>query len=113
MTPFDTKGLLPMNPSKIERLEKAGLQVGDYGDVLGLTAEDRAFIEMRLAAAREVDRLLSKRGLTQKELAARMGTRQPSVNRMLRNPATATFDFLFRALLALGATPRKIGAALL
>ena len=102
-----------MNANKIERLKQAGWQMGDYGDALGLSAEDRAFVEMRLAAAREVDRLLARQGISQKELAARMGTRQPSVCRMLRNPAAATFDLLFRALLALGATLRKIAAALM
>lgn len=100
-----------MTPEMKKRLEKAGWTVGDYGDVFGLTAEDRAFVEMRLAAAREVNRLLAKKKVTQKELAARMGTRQPSISKMLRDPPTATFDLLIRALLALGATPRKIGAA--
>ena len=104
--------IVKISPEKKKRLEEAGWTVGDYGDVFGLTAEDRAFVEMRLAAAREVDRLLSKQKVTQKELAARMGTRQPSISKMLREPAEATFDFLFRALLALGATPQSIGLAI-
>ena len=41
-----------------------------------------------------------------------MGTKQPTVSRMLMPPSTTTFDALFRALLALGATPRKIAAVL-
>lgn len=39
-----------MNPDKQKRLEQAGWTVGDYGDVFGLTEEDRAAVENRLAA---------------------------------------------------------------
>ena len=56
--------IVKMSPEKKKRLEEAGWTVGDYGDVFGLTAEDRAFVEMRLAAAREVDRLLAKQKVT-------------------------------------------------
>lgn len=99
-----------MNKDKIAKLEKAGWSVGDFGDAFGLSDADRAFVEMRLAAAREVDRLRTEQGVSQRELARRMGTGQPNVSRVLRDPSTSTFDFLLRALLALGATPRKIAA---
>lgn len=39
-----------MNPDKKKRLEQAGWTVGDYGDVFGLTPEDRTAVENRLAA---------------------------------------------------------------
>ena len=101
-----------MDKARINRLEKAGWKMGDFGDAFGLSDEDRAFVQMRLAAAREVDRLREEQGVSQRELARRMGTKQPTVSRMLKEPFSSTFDSLFRALLALGATPRKIAAAL-
>ncbi len=106
------KGMEAMDKNRIKRLEKAGWKMGDFGDAFALSAEDRAFVEMRLAAAREVDRLREEQGVSQRELARRMGTKQPTVSRMLSEPSSTTFDSLFRALLALGSTPRKIAAAL-
>lgn len=99
-----------MDKGKIEKLEKAGWKVGDFGDAFDLSEADRAFVGMRLAAAREVDRLREEQGVSQRELAKRMGTGQANVSRMLGSPATSTFDSLLRALLALGSTPRKIAA---
>ena len=101
-----------MDPKKKQRLEAQGWKFGDYADFLGMSAEEKAVVEMRLAAAREVDRLREEQGVSQRELARRMGTKQPTVSRMLAEPASTTFDSLFRALLALGSTPRKIAAAL-
>ena len=101
-----------MKKERIKKLENAGWQMGDFGDAFDLTPEDRAFVEMRLAATREVDRLREEQGVSQRELARRMGTKQPTVSRMLKTPSSTTFDALFRALLALGSTPRKIAAVL-
>ena len=99
-----------MNQDRIKKLEKAGFKMGDFGDAFALTAEDRAFVEMRLAAAREVDRLRAEQGVSQRELARRLGTKQPTISRMLKTPSGSTLDSLFRALLALGSTPKKIAA---
>ena len=106
------KGSKEMDKDRIKRLEKVGWKMGDFGDAFSLSAEARAFVEMRLAVAREVDRLREEQGVSQRELARRMGTKQPTVSRMLSEPSSSTFDSLFRALLALGATPRKIAATL-
>ena len=101
-----------MDKERIKKLETAGWKMGDFGDAFGLSPEDRVFVEMRLAVAREVDRLREEQGVSQRELARRMGTKQPTVSRMLKSPSTTTFDSLFRVLLALGSTPRKIAAVL-
>lgn len=106
------KATKELDKTRIKKLENAGWKMGDFGDAFALSAEDRAFVEMRLAAAREVDRLREEQGVSQRELARRMGTKQPTVSRMLAEPSSTTFDSLFRALLALGSTPRQIAAAL-
>lgn len=38
-----------MNPAKRQRLETAGWTVGDASDFLGLSPEEAAFIELKLA----------------------------------------------------------------
>jgi hypothetical protein len=38
-----------MEPAKRQRLEAAGWSVGDTSDFLGLSSEEAAFVEMKLA----------------------------------------------------------------
>ena len=99
-----------MNPERKKKLQAAGWQVGDYADFLELTPEEKTLVEIRLAAAREMERLRAENPISQAELARRMGTKQPNVSRLLKYPAKATLDTLFHALLALGSTPKKIAA---
>ena len=80
---------------------------------LGLSPEETALVEMRLTLAREVEKMRIKKGISQRELSARLGTRQPAIARMENRPQTSSLDGLVRALLALGATPRKIAATLM
>ena len=102
-----------MKTEKRKRLEKAGYAVfDDARDWLGFTEEEKILSDMQIAAARELERLRAEQGVSQTELARRMGTKQSTVSRTLRSPQTASFDWLFRALIALGATPRKIAACL-
>lgn len=99
-----------MKAERKKKLEAAGWKFGDYSDFLGLTPEEKALVEIRLAATRELERLRADSPLSQAELARRMGTCQPNISRLFKNPAKATLDTLFHALLALGATPKKIAA---
>ena len=102
-----------MTTEKRKQLEKAGYAVfDDARDWLGFTEEEKILSDMQIAAARELERLRAEQGVSQTELARRMGTKQSTVSRTLRSPQTASFDWLFRALIALGATPRKIAACL-
>ena len=102
-----------MKTEKRKQLEKAGYPVfDDARDWLGFTEEEKILSDMQIAAARELERLRAEQGVSQTELARRMGTKQSTVSRTLRSPQTASFDWLFRALIALGATPRKIAACL-
>ena len=99
-----------MNAERKKKLEAAGWKIGDYADFLGLTPEEKALVEIRLAATREMERLRAENPIPQAELARRMGMKQPNVSRLFKNPANATLDSIFLALLALGSTPKKIAA---
>ena len=96
-----------------KRLADAGVvSFDDARDWLGFSDEEKTLMDMQIAAERAVEREMKAKRVSQRELARRMGTKQPTVSRMLAEPASTTFDSLFRALLALGSTPRKIAAAL-
>ena len=99
-----------MNTTRKKKLEAAGWQFGNYAVLLDLSPAEKALVEIRLAATREIARLRAANPVSQAELARRMGTSQPNVSRLLKNPGKATLDTLFLALLALGCTPRQIAA---
>ena len=91
-----------MNPRKRERLAAAGWQVGDAGDFLGLTDEERQLIDLRLTLGRAVRRLRESRGLSQDELAARMKSSQSRVAKIEVAGKGVSLDLQFRALFAAG-----------
>ena len=96
-----------------KRLADAGVvSFDDARDWLEFSDEEKALMDMQIAAERAVEREMKLNRVSQAELARRMGTKQPAVSRMIRQSGSASFETLFRALLALGATPRKIAAAL-
>jgi predicted XRE-type DNA-binding protein len=101
-----------MDEGKIRKLKAAGMTVTSAKEWLGLTKEESAIVDIRIRLAREVERLRETNGLTQKQLAECLGTRQSGVARMERNPSSSSIDSLMKALLVLGATPRKIAALL-
>jgi hypothetical protein len=64
---------MAMKRSKRERLEAAGWRIGTAEDFLGLTAEEAAFVELKLALADGVRRRRKAKRLTQVQLADRIG----------------------------------------
>lgn len=101
-----------MDKAKLDKIKAAGMLVTDATEWLGLSPAESAMVDMRIRLAREVERLRDEKGITQKALAEGMGTKQPAVARMKRNPSGTTLDSLVRALLVLGSTPRRIAALL-
>ncbi|MBR1836974.1 MAG: XRE family transcriptional regulator [Kiritimatiellae bacterium] len=96
-----------------QKLAAAGIVTyADARDWLGFTDEEKALCDMQIAAERALERKMKETRVTQKELAKRMGTKQPAVSRMLRHVGSTSFEQIFRALLALGESPRKIAASL-
>lgn len=101
-----------MNPETQRRLERAGWSVGDAGDFLRLSEEERRFIEIKLALATGLRRSRERRGLTQTALARRLHSSQSRVAKMEAADRTVSLDLLVRALLALGATRQEVARLL-
>lgn len=87
-----------------------GWKEGSVQDFLGLSDDEAAIVEMRVRLARKVRERRVASGLTQQELAAKMGSTQPRVARM--EQAGASLELLIRALFALGANRKEIGRLL-
>jgi len=54
-----------MNPDERQRLEAAGWTIGDASDFLGLSPEEAAFIELKLALSKRLKQQRESRQLTQ------------------------------------------------
>jgi len=98
-----------MKASKRANLESRGWKFGSAKDFLGLTDEEAAYIELKLALGAELRRARAERSCTQVELAERMGSSQSRVAKMEAADPPVSVDLLVRALLALGRSGREIG----
>jgi predicted XRE-type DNA-binding protein len=102
----------PVERSKQRRLERAGWTVGDAGDFLGLSPEERRFIETKLALAAGLRRWRERLGLTQTEVAERFGSSQSRVAKMEAADKSVSTDLLLRVLFRLGAKRQDVARLL-
>ena len=101
-----------MRKHKRRRLERAGGSVGDAGDSLKLSADERRFIETKLALAAGLRRWREHLGLTQTQVAHRFGSSQSRVAKMESADQTVSTDLLLRSLFRLGASRRDVARLL-
>jgi predicted transcriptional regulator len=87
-----------------------GWREGSARDLLGLSEEEAAIVEMRVRLAAAVRAKRRALRVTQKELARRIESTQPRVARL--EQADASMEMLIRALFALGADRKEIGKLL-
>ncbi|MBW8885503.1 MAG: XRE family transcriptional regulator [Planctomycetia bacterium] len=90
-----------MDLKKRQALEAAGWRFGDAADFLGLTDEERQEVELRGALCRTIRRRREALGMTQQQLANRLGSSQSRVAK-LEIGVGVSLDLMFRALFALG-----------
>jgi len=101
-----------MKQNKRDKLKAAGWRVGDAGEFLGLSKEEAAFVEIKLALAASLHRRRVRRNLTQEQLAQQLGSSQSRVAKMEAADASVSLDLLVRSLLALGASRRDVAKVL-
>ena len=101
-----------MEAQKRKRLESAGWTTGNTSDFLGLSTEEAALVETRLAVSTALrDRRLDA-GLTQGALAKKLKSSQSRVAKMEAADASVSLDLLLRAYFATGATKRDLAKVL-
>ena len=97
-----------MNKEKRRRLEKAGWKVGSAADFVNLSPAEATFVELKLALAQGLRVRREEEGLTQQQVARRMGSSQSRVAKMEAADSSVSIDLLIRALLTLGATRAEV-----
>lgn len=98
-----------MKPSKARRIKAAGWKVGSAKELLGLSSEEESLIEMKLSLATSLRKLREASGLTQSQLAKRLGSSQSRVAKLESADPSVSIDLLVRSLLALGSTRAQVG----
>ena len=101
-----------MDKTKQKKLEQAGWRVGSAAEFLELSPEESAFVDLKLALSGELRDRRTGQGLSQVELARRLGSSQSRVAKMEASDPTVSVDLLLRALLAVGASRQEIAKAI-
>ena len=101
-----------MDKDRWKQLRETGWKEGSVADFLGLSAEEAAFVEIRLTLSDAVRSLRRKSDLTQAQLAERLGSSQSRVAKIEAGDPSVSLDLLTRSMLALGASQRDIARAL-
>lgn len=101
-----------MKANKRTALKKDGWTIGSAEDFLELSADERAFVEVKLALADALRTRRQRKNLTQAELARLVGSSQPRVAKMEAADGSVTVDLIVRSLFAIGATPKDLAKVL-
>ena len=92
-----------MDLTERERLEKTGYRVyDDAADWLGLSPESRHLLNLRIELTQAILKFRDALGLTQAQLAERLGSTQPRIANLELGQRGFSMDFAVKALLAMG-----------
>ena len=103
---------MTMDKRKKEKLAKRGWRTGSVAEFLDLSAEESAYIEMKLALSEELRERRRRTKLTQAELAKAIESSQSRVAKMEAGDPTVSIDLLVKSLLALGVSKKELGRAI-
>jgi len=101
-----------MKSAKRRRLEAKGWKFGTVQEFLNLSEEEAAYIELKLALSKNLQKVRRKKNLTQHELARRLKSSQSRVAKMEAGDPSVSLDLLIRSLLALGASRKYVAQML-
>lgn len=97
-----------MRANKRAKLEAQGWKVGSTVEFLELTAEESAYIEMKLALSSSLKKQRLKKNMSQVELAKVVKSSQSRIAKMEAGDPSVSIDLLMKSLLALGASPKQL-----
>jgi len=97
-----------MDAEKRKRLEEAGFRVTTVAEFLGLSLAESELIEIKLAFTYALRKQREVSGLSQAELAEKIGSSQSRIAKMEAGDPHVSLDLMIRALLAAGMTRREL-----
>ena len=90
-------------------MEKKGWKFGTTDEFLGLSPEELAYIELKLALSEKLRAKRVSKKLTQSELAQIVNSSQSRVAKMEAGDPAVSIDLLIKSLLALGVSKKELG----
>lgn len=99
-----------MRADKRRRLEAKGWKVGTPKELLNLSDEEAAYVELRLKLAEGLKARRNAKGFTQTDLAKAVRSSQSRVAKMEAGDPSVSLDLLVKSLLALGASSSDLAA---
>ena len=101
-----------MKASKRTKLEKAGWKVGSAEEFLGLSEQESAYIEMKLALSEALKRKRVAKRLSQTALAEHLASSQSRVAKMEAGDPSVSIDLLVKSLLTMGVSRKEVARAI-
>ncbi|HEY7672158.1 MAG TPA: helix-turn-helix transcriptional regulator [Gammaproteobacteria bacterium] len=101
-----------MKQSKRAKLETKGWKVGSAYEFLDLTAEEAAYVEMKIALSEKLKQRRQTKRMTQAELARLLRSSQSRVAKMEAGDPSVSIDLLVKSLLALGLSKKELGRSI-
>ena len=98
-----------MHKRKKKKLAKKGWKTGSVAEFLDISAEESAYIEMKLALSEKLRERRQRKKLTQAGLAKAIESSQSRVAKMEAGDPTVSIDLLVKSLLALGVSKKELG----
>ena len=103
---------MTVKKAKRERIERKGWRLGSTEEFLGLSAEETAYIELKLALGLRLKAAREKRGVTQTALAKLARSSQSRVAKMEAGDPSVSMDLIVKTLLAMGVTRKQIASTI-
>lgn len=97
-----------MRKQKRRRLEAHGWRVGTAREFLRLSAEEAAYIDLKVRLAIGLRERRARGSLTQAALAQRLRSSQSRIAKMEAGDPSVSLDLLIRSLLVLGTSRREL-----
>ena len=103
---------MTVNKAKKAKLEKKGWKLGSADEFLGLSAEEAAYIEMKLALSEKLREKRVRKRLSQAAFARIIHSSQSRIAKMEAGDPTVSIDLLVKSLLALGVSKKELGRSI-
>ncbi len=97
-----------MREEKRRRLEARGWQIGTVQEFLHLSAEEAAYLDLKVRLAMGLRERRRRRSLTQANLAKRLQSSQSRIAKMEAGDPSVSLDLLIRSLLILGTSRQEL-----
>ena len=97
-----------MREEKRRRLEAKGWKIGTAQEFLRLSAEEAAYVDLKVRLATGLRARRRRQNLTQADLAKRLQSSQSRIAKMAAADPSVSVDLLIRSLLTLGASRREL-----